>query len=445
MADDQGWGDMGYQGHPELKTPNFDALAREGIRFDRFYSAAPVCSPTRGSVLTGRTPNRFGCFTAGFPIRPQEMTIARALKGAGYRTGHFGKWHLGSVQKSSPVNPGAVGFDEWVSSPNYFDLDPVLSVQGTAKAFKGDSSDVTVECALEFIKRSIVLHQRFLAVVWFGSPHSPFAALPSDRAEYLAQPRAQQNYYGEITAMDRAFGRLRKELRTLGVHKNTLVWYCSDNGGVKEVSSTGGKRGFKGGIYDGGLAVPALLEWPGELREPKVIDAPCVTSDIYPTVLEIAGAKVPWQPPLDGASLMPLLRGMQRERSRPIGFWNFGAKVKLVFSKQWMEELLAAQARGEEPCDRAPLALDAGEIGPPLSRSQFPGHAAWLDWPMKLHRIEHPVNHDVRWELYNLSADPAESRPLDLSEPGRIPAMRVAFEQWLSEVARSHNGEDYHE
>src|SRR5512139_186493 len=96
MADDQGWGDMAYNGYPGLKTPHFDALAREGLRFDNFHAAAPVCSPTRGSVMTGRTPNRFGCFSWGYSLRPQEVTVAKALKRAGYRTGHFGKWHLGS-------------------------------------------------------------------------------------------------------------------------------------------------------------------------------------------------------------------------------------------------------------------------------------------------------------------------------------------------------------
>jgi len=113
MADDQGWGDMAYNGHPVLKTPNFDAMAASTLRFDRFYAAAPVCSPTRGSVMTGRHPNRFGCFKWGHTLRPQEITIAEALKTAGYVTGHFGKWHLGSVRKGSPVNPGASGFDEW--------------------------------------------------------------------------------------------------------------------------------------------------------------------------------------------------------------------------------------------------------------------------------------------------------------------------------------------
>ena len=143
MADDQGWGDMAYNGHPHLKTPNFDALAKEAVRFDNFHAAAPVCSPTRASVMTGRTPNRMAAFKWGHPLRPQEVTVAQVLKAAGYRTGHFGKWHLGSVQKDGQCTPGKCGFDDWVSAPNFFDLDPVLSDRGKATEFKGDSSDVT--------------------------------------------------------------------------------------------------------------------------------------------------------------------------------------------------------------------------------------------------------------------------------------------------------------
>jgi arylsulfatase A-like enzyme len=443
MADDQGWADMGYQGHKELQTPHFDALSREGIRFDRFYAAAPVCSPTRGSVLTGRTPNRFGCFSFGRPIRPQEITVAEVLKTAGYRTGHFGKWHLGSVQGASPVNPGASGFDAWVSSPNFFDLDPILSVQGKATPFKGDTSDITVDVALNFIRGSVERKQPFLAVVWFGSPHSPYQALPSDRERYRHLPEAHQNFYGEITAMDRAFGRLRRELRELGVHENTVLWYCSDNGALPEVGSTGGKRGLKAQIYDGGLAVPALMEWPAALPKPRVIDAPCVTSDIYPTLLELAGAKPAYQPPLDGVSLVPLLNGQTKTRTQPIGFWQRGGGGMGVPAKEWMEALLAAQSRGEEPTDPAPLAMDAGKIGPPVRLDSFPGHAAWLDWPLKLHRIENATSGAVRWELYDLAADPAEARMLPLETKPRVPAMRTAFEMWLKSVAASLNGEDY--
>ena len=112
MTDDQGWGDTGYNGHPVLKTPALDEMAATGLRFNRFYAAAPVCSPTRGSVMTGRHPNRFGCFAFNFSLRPEEVTLAEALRAAGYATGHFGKWHLGPVKASSPVSPNQSGFDE---------------------------------------------------------------------------------------------------------------------------------------------------------------------------------------------------------------------------------------------------------------------------------------------------------------------------------------------
>lgn len=444
MADDQGWGDMAYNGHPDLKTPNFDALAKEGVRFDQFHAAAPVCSPTRGSVMTGRTPNRFACFSWGHSLRPQETTIAEAFKTTGYRTGHFGKWHLGSVQKASPVSPGASGFDEWVSSPNFFDLDPVLSDQGKATPFKGDSSDITVDLALQFIRRCAADKKPFLAVVWFGSPHDPHQALEADRALYDAIPdKKRQNFYGEITAMDRAFGRLRHELRELDLRDDTVLWFCSDNGALPKVGSSGGRRGAKGKIYEGGLLVPSLLEYPALFPTPKVINTPCVTSDIFPTVLEIAKVKLEKEPKLDGISLLPLLEGNEKQRSKPIGFWDAGIKGIGTPSKTWMDELLAVQARGEEPNDPQRLASDAGKIGEPSPTNHFPGHAAWIDWPWKLHRIEDRKTHDVDWELYDLSADPNETRVLYAEQPERVPAMQAALEDWLESVARSLNGEDY--
>ena len=442
MADDQGWGDMAYNGHPELKTPNFDALAREGIRFDQFHAAAPVCSPTRGSVLTGRTPNRFGCFSWGHAIRPQEVTLAEALKTAGYRTGHFGKWHLGSVQKASPVSPGACGFDEWVSAPNFFDQDPVLSDRGRAVAFQGDSSDVTADLAVQFIRRCATRKQRFLAVVWFGSPHDPHQALAADRAAYAHLPEKLQHFYGEISAMDRAFGRLRRSLRELDLEENTVLWYCSDNGALPKVGSAGARRGRKGSLYEGGLLVPALLEWPALRTEPAVIGAPCVTSDIFPTVLAMAGVAPPPGRPLDGVNLLPLLGGQEKRRAQPIGFWDNGARGKRTPSKEWMADLLAAQARGEEPDDPERLAADAGRIGPPAPLNRFPGHAAWLDGSWKLHRIEDGKTGEVDWELYDLAADPDESRVLFAEQPERVPAMQAALNEWLESVVRSLNGED---
>ncbi len=373
MADDQGWGDMAYNGHPVLKTPNFDQMAASGLRFDRFYAAAPVCSPTRGSVMTGRHPNRFGCFKWGHTLRPQEITLAEALKTAGYTTGHFGKWHLGSVRKGSPVNPGASGFDEWFSAPNFFDNDPILSRQGTAVQTTGESSMVTVNAALEFIQECTSQEKRFLAVVWFGSPHGPHQALAEDRLPYADQPERLQHFYGEITAMDRAFGKLRDKIGRLGIRENTILWYCSDNGALPEVGSSGGRRGHKGQVYEGGLLVPAIIEWPARIQQPQATSVRCNTSDIYPTLLEITGVSIANQPPLDGISLLPLIDGGVAQRRKPMGFWDYPVAGIRTPSKEWMTELLAAQQAGHEPDDEQKLRLDAGKIETQYSETELPG------------------------------------------------------------------------
>lgn len=441
MADDQGWGDMGYNGHPVLKTPNFDDAAASGLRFDRFYAAAPVCSPTRGSVLTGRTPNRYGCFSWGYPIRPQEATLARVLSSAGYATGHFGKWHLGSVCKGSPVNPGACGFDEWVSAPNFFDNDPILSRGGVAQQMKGESSMVTVELTLDFIRRKSKEKRPFLAVVWFGSPHVPHRPAEEFRRIYAGQEEKLQNYYGEITGMDRAFGRLRSELKRMRISGNTILWYCSDNGGVADVSITGGRE-QKASIYDGGLRVPAILEWPDRISKPRVTNVPCCTTDFYPTLLEIAGAGPAHQPPLDGMSLAALIENRLAARTRPIGFWQYPARGVRTPSAEWMSDLLEKQKSGKEETDPARLMPDAGKITQAYPEDSFPGHAAWLDWPWKLHRIQDESG-GVRTELYNLADDPMEEKDACAAQASRAKAMRTALEDWLASVASSLNGKDY--
>ncbi|MCL4217386.1 MAG: sulfatase-like hydrolase/transferase [Candidatus Hydrogenedentes bacterium] len=440
MADDQGWGDMAYNGHPVLKTPNFDAMAAETLRFDRFYAAAPVCSPTRGSVMTGRHPNRFGCFRWGHTLRPQESTIAEALKTAGYTTGHFGKWHLGPVYKNSPVNPGASGFDEWLSAPNYFDNDPILSREGVAEQMHGESSIVTVDAAIEFMGQHAGEDEPFLAVVWFGSPHKPHEAIAEDQARYPNQPEELQNFYGEITGMDRAFGKLRQSIDDLGIRENTLLWYCSDNGGLPKLGSTGG-RGNKSQVYEGGLRVPAMLEWPARFSGHKVSAMPCNTSDIYPTLLDIVGVGIEDQPPLDGISLLPLLDNAMTERAKPMGFWDYPIAGIRTPSLEFMTELLALQSEGKEITDPAKLAADAANVSMQYPEDSWPGHAAWLDWPMKLHRIQNDAG--VTFELYDLGQDPMEEKDLLADSPDKAAALQTELEAWLASVVRSLNGKDY--
>lgn len=441
MADDQGWGDMAYTGHPLLKTPVFDEMAGAGLRFDRFYAAAPVCSPTRASVMTGRTPNRMGCFKWGYTLRPQEITVAEALQASGYATGHFGKWHLGSLRADSPTAPNRNGFDEFFSSPNFFEIDPWMSRNGKAVKTTGEGSELIVDAALEFIKQSAGKRQPFLAVVWFGSPHAPHVGTAADLALYPNQPKQMQHFLAEITAMDRAMGKLREGLRTLGVADNTLLWYCSDNGAIPQ-GSTGGLRGKKGAIYEGGLRVPAIIEWPARIKQPRSSDVPCCTVDIYPTLLQLAGVKIDEQPPLDGVSLAPLVLGSSTTREKPLGFWDYRIEGLPVRSSELLEELAKEQAAGRvRPADEVE-AIPQAQLAADYSGASFPDHAAWLDGNWKLHRIE-PAQGPVRWELYDLAADRTESRNLLDQERPRAEAMKKELENWLRSVVRSLNGGDY--
>ncbi len=442
MADDQGWGDMAYNGHPVLKTPNFDNMAESGLRFDHFYAAAPVSSPTRGSVLTGRNPNRFGCFSFGLPLRPQEITIAEALKTAGYITGHFGKWHLGSVRKGSPVNPGASGFDEWFSSPNFFDNNPKLSREGKALQTYGESSMVTVDAAIEFIRKHSNKKEPFLALVWFGSPHNPHIAAEEDRKQYPDQNEKLQNYYGEITGMDRAFGKLRQELKTLGINKNTILWFCSDNGGQHSDYSRTGGRGYKGQIYEGGIRVPAILEWPAHIPKHRITNVPCNTFDFYPTLLEIAGVSMANQPPLDGISLLPLIDNKIQNRNKPMGFWQWPGGGKIVPAEKLMADLLKEQESGITDSDTALLDLKSGQISTRYREDVFTGHSAWLDWPYKLHLIQSKKD-SITYELYNLELDADEKNNLSVSYSAKAESMALQLNEWLKSVIKSLNGEDY--
>ncbi len=422
MADDQGWGDTSYNGHPELKTPNLDEMAKKGLRLDRFYTAHFNCSPTRASVMTGRHPNRCGTFNPGAPIRAQELTVAKVLQSAGYATGHFGKWHLNgkngdknttegngrAILADDPLSPGKMGFDEWVSADNFFDLEPVLGRNGVPEKFHGDSSDITSDEALKFIHKQAAAGKPFLSVVWFGSPHVPHIALPADKAAYSTLSEKLQNYYGEITAVDRSVGRLRAALRELKIADNTLVWYNSDNGGAAGPNSTGNLRGGKGTLWEGGLRVPGIVEWPARIAKPFTSEMPCSTLDIYPTVLAATGAVAQNQiQPLDGVSLLPLFDRKSEARRKPIPFWN--------------------------------------HIGPQ------PGHAALLDWPYKLHTNPKALKNEngkrdanlLQTVLYDVAKDPKETTDIAAQEPERVAKMSAALEAWKVSVESSLTGADY--
>jgi arylsulfatase A-like enzyme len=402
MADDMGWGQTGYRNHPVLQTPNLDAMAANGLRFERFYAGGPVCSPTRASVLTGRSHDRAGVLSHGYGLRTQEKTIAQALQRAGYVTGHFGKWHLNGhrgpgvpIFADDPRSPGRFGFDEWVSVSNFYDLDPLMSRAGKFEQFHGDSSEVAVGEAIRFLEKHHAGSKPLFAVIWYGSPHSPFKALDADKALFDDLNQTSAHHHGELAAMDRSIGTLRRKLRELGIADNTLLVFCSDNGGLPGIvpDTVGGLRGNKGSVFEGGIRVPGIIEWPAVIR-PRVTEYPACVMDLFPTVAEIVGLpEDAMTKPLDGQSLRPLFDRELGERKTPIGF-RYQAKRALVGDRY---KLLTQN----------------------LSSGKF--------------------------ELYDLKNDPAEARDVSAGHPEVFTRMQRQLLEWNAAVDASFAGRDYPE
>ena len=355
MADDLGWGDPGFNGNTVIKTPHLDAMAKAGLRFDRFYSGAPVCSPTRGTALTGRHPYRYGIWTANEGhLSKQEISLPEILKAQGYTTGHYGKWHLGTLNPNFSgkgagrdaaknfMTPAMKGSDDWFATEYGVRLwDPFTDAAANPYYYNGkletenlagDDSRVLMDRAIPFIRKAAAAKTPFLAVIWFHAPHEPVVAGPEYLKMYPGLSEGEQHYYGCITALDEQVGRLRKELRDLGVADNTLVWFTSDNGpegntgdAGRQRGSAGGLRGRKRSLWEGGVRVPGLVEWPARIQPGTVTTVPCSTLDYFPTTLELLGFKMKGQPePIDGVSLVPLFAGKMTERPTPIPFETIG-------------------------------------------------------------------------------------------------------------------------
>lgn len=435
MADDQGWGDVGYNGHPFVQTPELDAMASEALVFDRMYSAAPVCSPTRASVLTGRNPIRAKVPNHGRYMRPQEQTLAETLKEAGYQTSIFGKLHLGSGQPNTPCNPSGMGFDEWVIGLNFFDNDPYLSRNGKIEHFKGKGSVILMDEAIAYLKKHHTDEAPMFMIVWFPSPHDPHVELPEGPSLYDDEKMA--GYYREITLLDQQLGRLRSELRNLEISENTILWYCSDNGGLN--AETSGGRARKGSIYEGGLRVPGIIEWPDQRLQGR-IEVPVSTCDIYPTLLTMAGVNAESPYPLDGIDISNIMYGKKENRNEPMGFWHNFQGGQATWSDRILMAIMEKQIAGEPlPHDPHRMLKDVNDF-PQYPIDTAPGHAAWNDWPWKLHRINGGT-----YELYNLETDPMETIDLshDQAHAERFEQMKRDLEAWMRSVIQSLNGIDY--
>lgn len=470
MSDDQGWGDIGYNGNKIVQTPNLDRMSREAIRLDRFYAAAPVCSPTRGSCLTGRHPYRYGVFWLNvYPLPVSELTLPEVLRAAGYRTGHFGKWHLGTMTADATKGPTQMlrpigefsppwinGFETCfsaeVNGPTYnpmvwgrdngpgnrvimnrpvafgetteipgvvsWGIDFWTGPGMTAKDnLAGDSSKIIMDRALEFIEHGAAERKPFLAVIWFFAPHSPIAAGNSHRAPYHERSMEEQHWFGCITAMDEQVGRLRQRLRELNIAGNTALWFCSDNGPswVTPYNSAGPYRGEKGLLYEGGVRVPSILEWPARYPSARVIDTPICTSDFFPTLLDWAQVPMPKDArPLDGIDATPLLDGTEKERPSPIAFES---PTRMGIGHDWMTD------------------PDHWKMNPDPATTQ-------LALTGNRYKLISP-NNGKSWELYDLKTDPSEKSDVANLHFDVVQSMRAQLLDWVASCDRSRSGADY--
>jgi arylsulfatase A-like enzyme len=468
MGDDHGWDETGYYDHPHLKTPVLDEMAATGLRLDHFYSAHPSCSPTRGSVLTGRHPNRYGTFAPNWSIRPEEITIAQILRKAGYACGHFGKWHVGPVKADSPTNPGAMGFDQWLSHDNFFEMNPILSRNGGEPTrFEGESSEIIIDETIRFIEKAKQNKKPFFAVVWFGSPHEPYSGLQKDLDLYKELPQKYQQQsvkltsmktgrpvkrpldqvlrerYAEITAMDRSIGKLRDYLKDHRLRQNTLLWYCGDNGVPGGVHVTTPFRGHKGQMYEGGIRVPGIIEWPERISKPRVTAVNTVTSDILPTICDLIGEPVPNRP-LDGISLKPLIDGKMTSRKSPICFWSFNSSRE---AKQGLKPYIDPKRQ----VGTTPLVKFLGGRRtrnfqnfhhPKITEQDFAGARVILDGRYKLVVDASPGSKSAI-ELFDLQADKAEKKNLVETHPEIVKKLQRRLREWQQSVLTSLTAPKY--
>ena len=333
ITDDQGYGDVGAHGNPRIRTPNLDRLWSESVRLTDFH-VDPTCSPTRSAVMTGRYSTRTGVWHTIMGrslMDPEERTVAEVFRDAGYRTGMFGKWHLGDNWPLRPQDQGfehvvwhhgggvGQGPDAWGN--DYFD--DRYEVDGEWRQFAGYCTDVWFEQALDFIGRDD--DRPFFAYLATNAPHGPFhvADAYSDPYRVAGVPETMARFYGMITCIDDNLGRLREALAARGLAENTLLVFLTDNGTARghapqrgEEGSWGGfnagMRGAKGSEYDGGHRVPCFVHWPGGgiggIDGGRDVDALTAHVDLLPTLAGLCGVDVGATRPLDGTSLAPLLR-----------------------------------------------------------------------------------------------------------------------------------------
>lgn len=402
MTDDQGWGDLSAGGNTILQTPQMDRIADEGMRFENFH-VCPVCAPTRASLMTGRYNYRTGVldtFKGRAMMYPDETTVAELLRDSGYRTGIFGKWHLGDnfpmramdqgFETSLVHNGGGIGQPS--DPPNNGYLNPVLTENGIAKRFEGYCTDIFTNAAMHFMEAH--RDEPFFCYVATNAPHTPLD-VPDEwvtpfRGTGLTDGEAK--IYAMVKNIDDNLGKLLEKLTQLNLANDTLVLFLTDNGAGGPRRFNAGMRGIKGTVYEGGIRVPLFARWPGHIAPGSECNRLTAHIDLLPTICEYAKVKLPRSLRIDGKSLVPLLNG------------RGAAWADRTFFTQWH--------RGDEPIPRESAAVVTERYKLVLKR-ELPGGC----------------------ELFDLKADPGETTSLAEKMPQIVIDLTRRYDHWLASVS----------
>jgi len=410
-CDDLGWGDVGFNGHPIVKTPNIDALAAQGMIFNHNYAGAPHCSPSRVALMLGKASYRVGMYDimgrGDMELPERETTVAEVLRGAGYTTYHAGKWHMSTEPRGGPAPALRHGFD--------YSADP-----GIAGAIVADFA--------RWLKPAAAQDRPFFAYLAFHESHEPVdkwspesfrrAYRPMNEEQFKtiqyggpdverkrAKLETREIYYGCVAQLDAAIGELVKLLKDRGVYQNTFLYFSSDNGpehrAIHSWGTPGAFRGAKGHLHEGGIRTPGFAIWPGHIPPGQHSDTPIHAWDALPTFAELAGAR-PTQK-LDGVSFLPALEGRSLERHTPLywSWYNARGGVHYVMRDGDWKICGIAEPR---PADRT--------VVEHIRQGGFTG-----------------------FELYNLRNDPTESHDLAASRPETLAQLKAKFLPLHYEIA----------
>jgi arylsulfatase A-like enzyme len=416
MTDDQGWGDLGVHGNDKIKTPHLDELSRQSVVLKNFY-VSPVCAPTRASLMTGRYNYRTGAidtFRGRAMMHTEEVTLAEMLAAAGYRTGIFGKWHLGD---NYPLRAQDQGFQEsltlwggglvqWADPPqangNSY-IKPWLSHNGEEKRFEGYCSDIYADAAIDYIAKH--RDNPFFVYLAFNCPHTPLEVREDDYGPYkqTGLDETTAKIYGMVTNIDRNVGRLLKKLDELLLADDTIVIFTTDNG-PQQRRYNGRWRGLKGSVYEGGIHVPFFVRWPRRLKAGHVVEQPAAHIDVVPTLLAACGAEPPQGVRFDGRNLLRLWEGN---------------------STDWPDRNLYFQwHRGDVPELHRAFAVR----GPRYKLVQAAG-------------VGEQMRPEFKFELFDLAEDPGEQHDLAAEKPKIIDQMKSAYESWFRDVSATRGYE----